>query len=75
MNKKVLPHILRMVAWEVTRSCNLACIHCRASAKHGPYAGELTTDEALRLLDAIAVVSKPCDHSDRRGAAPPSRHI
>ncbi len=59
MNKKVLPHILRMVAWEVTRSCNLACIHCRASAKHGPYAGELTTDEASRLLDAIAVVSKP----------------
>jgi heme b synthase len=48
-----------MVAWEVTRSCNLACIHCRASAKYGPYAGELTTDEGLRLLDAIAAVSKP----------------
>ena len=59
MNNKVLPHTLRMVAWEVTRSCNLACIHCRASAKRGPYAGELTTDEALRLLDAIADVSKP----------------
>jgi heme b synthase len=55
----VLPHTLRMVAWEVTRSCNLACIHCRASAKHGSYAGELTTDEGLRLLDAIAAVSKP----------------
>jgi heme b synthase len=55
----VLPHALRMVAWEVTRSCNLACIHCRASAKYGPYAGELTTDEALRLVDAIAAVSKP----------------
>ena len=55
----VLPHELRMVAWEVTRSCNLACIHCRASAKYGPYAGELTTDEGLRLLDAIAAVSKP----------------
>jgi heme b synthase len=59
MNKKVLPHILRMVAWEVTRSCNLACIHCRASAKYGPYAGELTTDEGLRLLNAIAAFSKP----------------
>ncbi len=55
----LLPHELRMVAWEVTRSCNLACVHCRASAKYGPYAGELTTDEALRLLDAIAAVSKP----------------
>ena len=55
----LLPHELRMVAWEVTRSCNLACLHCRASAKYGPYAGELTTDEGLRLLDAIAAVSKP----------------
>jgi heme b synthase len=55
----VLPHALRMVAWEVTRSCNLACIHCRASAKYGPYVGELTTDEGLRLLDAIAAFSKP----------------
>ncbi|MGZ6231017.1 MAG: heme b synthase [Syntrophales bacterium] len=59
MNRKVLPHTLRMVAWEVTRSCNLACIHCRASAKCGLYAGELTTDEALRLVDEIAAVSKP----------------
>ena len=59
MNKKVLPHTLRMVAWEVTRSCNLACIHCRASAGCGPYAGELTTDEGLRLLDDISSVGKP----------------
>jgi len=59
MNKKVLPHTLRMVAWEVTRSCNLACIHCRASAGCGPYAGELTTDEGLRLLDDIATIGKP----------------
>ncbi|HUH65676.1 MAG TPA: heme b synthase [Syntrophales bacterium] len=59
MNKKVLPHTLRMVAWEVTRSCNLACVHCRASAKHGPYGGELATDEAFRLVDEIAAVSKP----------------
>jgi len=55
----VLPHTLRMVAWEVTRCCNLACIHCRASAKYGPYSNELTTDEGLRLLDEIAAFSKP----------------
>jgi heme b synthase len=55
----MLPHELRMVAWEVTRSCNLACIHCRASAGCGPYAGELTTDAGLRLLDEIASFSKP----------------
>lgn len=48
-----------MVAWEVTRSCNLACSHCRASSLHGPYEGELTNDQCLRLLDDIAAVSKP----------------
>jgi len=55
----VLPHTLRMVAWEVTRSCNLACMHCRASSLQGPYAGELTTDECLSLLDDVAAFSKP----------------
>jgi len=48
-----------MVAWEVTRCCNLACIHCRASANYGPYPNELTTDEGLQLLDEIATFSKP----------------
>ncbi|MCX5846545.1 MAG: heme b synthase [Deltaproteobacteria bacterium] len=55
----ILPHTLRMVAWEVTRSCNLACIHCRASSVHGPYEGELSTDQGFKLLDEIAAFSKP----------------
>jgi len=50
---------LRMVAWEVTRSCNLACVHCRASAECGPYAGELSTEECLRIIDEIASFAKP----------------
>jgi len=50
---------LRMVAWELTRSCNLACRHCRASSEHGPYSNELSTDECLRILDDIASFSKP----------------
>ena len=37
----------RVIAWEVTRSCNLACVHCRASAVHGPYEDELSTAEAF----------------------------
>lgn len=48
-----------MVAWEVTRSCNLACGHCRASALRGPYPGELGTEKCLQLLDEIAAVAKP----------------
>ncbi len=50
---------LRLVAWETTRNCNLACVHCRASADMGPHEGELGTEEALRLLDQIAEVAKP----------------
>ena len=44
----------RLVAWEVTRACNLACVHCRAAAIDRPDPEELTTEEGLRLIDQIA---------------------
>lgn len=50
---------LRMVAWELTRRCNLACGHCRASSKYGPYANELTTAECFKLIDEIVSLSSP----------------
>ena len=50
---------MRLVAWETTRNCNLACVHCRASATMGPYRDELDTRQGLRLLDQIAEVGKP----------------
>jgi heme b synthase len=50
---------LRMIAWEVTRSCNLNCVHCRAAAQRGPYPGELSTEESLRLIDEIVSFSRP----------------
>jgi heme b synthase len=49
----------RLIAWEVTRSCPLACKHCRAAARPTPYPGELTTEEGFRLLDNIASFAKP----------------
>jgi AdoMet-dependent heme synthase len=48
-----------MIAWEVTRGCNLACVHCRASAEQGPYPGELSTQECFGVMDEIASFSKP----------------
>jgi heme b synthase len=48
-----------MVAWELTRGCNLSCVHCRALSGEGPYPGELTTEECLRLLDDIASFAAP----------------
>ncbi len=50
---------LRMVAWEITRGCNLSCIHCRALSGEGPYPGELTEEECLQLVDDIASFSNP----------------
>jgi heme b synthase len=51
--------ILRIVAWEVTRSCNLNCVHCRASSNFGPYPQELDTVKAMEVLEQIREVGKP----------------
>lgn len=48
-----------MVIWEVTRTCQLACRHCRADSIHHRNAGELTTDEGRRLFDEIASFGTP----------------
>ena len=50
---------LRLVAWEITRSCNLACKHCRAEAHEEPYPGELTTEEAKGLIDQFRATGDP----------------
>ncbi len=42
-----LPNIL---AWELTKACNLNCMHCRASATNIPGPDELTTHEGFALL-------------------------
>lgn len=49
----------RVVAWEVTRRCPLACRHCRAGAQNRAYDNELTTDECLRVLDSLAAFGRP----------------
>ena len=49
----------RVVAWEVTRRCPLACRHCRAGALDRDYEDELTTGECLPVLDSLAAFSRP----------------
>ncbi len=44
----------RVLAWEATSSCNLDCLHCRASATREPKPGELTTEEGYSLLEEVA---------------------
>ncbi|RPI09365.1 MAG: TIGR04053 family radical SAM/SPASM domain-containing protein [Zetaproteobacteria bacterium] len=49
----------RLVAWEVTRACDLACLHCRAVAQPHADPRQLSTDEAFRLVDDIAAFEQP----------------
>ena len=42
------------IAWEVTRSCAYACLHCRADAQPRRDPGELSTEEGRRLIDQLA---------------------
>ena len=50
---------IRLVAWETTRRCNLACKHCRAVAEDHPYDNELDTQASFRLLEQIREVGTP----------------
>jgi radical SAM protein with 4Fe4S-binding SPASM domain len=52
------PHIPHIVAWNLTKRCNLACAHCYISAGSWHTADdELTTDQCLRILDEILDVN------------------
>lgn len=53
---KIIPRVL---AWEVTRKCNLNCIHCRATASEDAPQGELTLAEYKTLIDDVAGFSQP----------------
>lgn len=48
-----------LAIWEVTQACDLACVHCRASAQPERHPMELSTDEGKRLIDEIATLRIP----------------
>jgi len=49
----------RLVFWETTKACPLACVHCRATAQCKPAPGELTTAEGMALIDELAASPRP----------------
>jgi AdoMet-dependent heme synthase len=53
------PAIPRVVAWESTVACNLACVHCRAEAQTEPTQDEMNTAEVQELIDDIASFATP----------------
>jgi len=48
-----------LAIWEMTQACDLACVHCRASAQPNRDPMELSTEEARQLIDQIAELEVP----------------
>ncbi len=59
-----------IVYWELTTACALACRHCRATAMPGPGPGELSTAEAIAVLDEITRFGDPLPHVVMTGGDP-----
>jgi AdoMet-dependent heme synthase len=49
----------RLIFWEVTKGCNLRCIHCRATATELSSPTDLPTRVALDIIDQIAAAARP----------------
>ncbi len=49
----------RLVFWEVTKGCNLRCIHCRATATELSSPTDLPTERALEIIRQIASFANP----------------
>src|SRR5579884_2977666 len=47
------------VAWEITRACALACVHCRAEAIPRCDPRELSTEEGFRVIDQVVEIGRP----------------
>ena len=65
----------KVIAWESTRACNFACVHCRAEAQKTADPRQLTTKEAIGFLEQIAEFCKPSIHHNRRRSSAKKRHI
>lgn len=60
------PHLLHfsedkkpVVVWNVTRRCNLHCMHCYSDSHDREYPDELSTGEGMALLDDLASFGVP----------------
>ena len=49
----------RLIFWEVTKGCNLRCIHCRATATELMSPQDLPTAKALDIIRQIANFGNP----------------
>ena len=48
-----------VVVWNITRRCNLKCVHCYAHAKDQVFDNELATEEGKTLIDDLSQFKVP----------------
>ncbi len=48
-----------IVIWELTRACQLKCLHCRAEAQYKTDPREVTFEEGKKLIDEIYEMNNP----------------
>ncbi len=65
-SKKLPSHLLQfskdkkpVVVWNMTRRCNLKCMHCYAHAKDIEFQNEMTTEQGKELIDDLAEFGAP----------------
>lgn len=66
-SKRLPSHLLQfsrdkkpVVVWNMTKRCNLRCVHCYAHAEDQNYKGdELSTDEGRALIDDLSMFGVP----------------
>ena len=65
-SKRLPSHLLQfskdkkpVVVWNMTRRCNLKCVHCYAQAKDMEFKDELSTEEGKALIDDLAAFGSP----------------
>lgn len=49
----------RLVFWELTKGCNLRCIHCRATAQELTSPLDLSTPDALKVIEQVSSYALP----------------
>ena len=66
LSSKLPSHLLQfssdkrpVVVWNVTRRCNLKCVHCYAQATNRPDDNELSTTDGRQLIDDLAQFGVP----------------
>jgi 12,18-didecarboxysiroheme deacetylase len=66
MSSQLPSHLLQfssdkrpVIVWNITRRCNLKCLHCYAHARNIPFDNELTTMEGKNLIDDLAGFGVP----------------